>query len=117
MVDLRDYFAHVIVWGSLLGLVSLNIYAVLPDYQNDYQNAEIQISNILQPGDIIMGTQTFWFDFFNHPYYSWEQLVYYRRYAPYSTIEDAMIEFHPDIFIIDGQVNDLSLTQRGHHSI
>jgi len=48
-----------------------------------------------------MGPQTYWFALPDHPYYSWEQIVYYRRYNPGSTLEDSIRALHPDYLIID----------------
>jgi hypothetical protein len=60
-----------------------------------------RIKQTVRPEDTIMGPQTYWFGLYDHDYYSWEQLVYYRRYLPDSTLEDALREFRPDILIID----------------
>ncbi len=102
---IKDYAVHVLVWVSLLGFISLNVYSLRIDCQKDYQSTQNRINSALQPTDIIMGAQTYWFDLYDHPYYSWEQLVIYQRYVPGSTLTDALQEFQPDIFIIDGHVN------------
>jgi 4-amino-4-deoxy-L-arabinose transferase-like glycosyltransferase len=103
--NIKDFAIQVMVWGSLASFIALNIFPLHTNFQIDYQNTQNRITQLLQPKDIIMCSQTYWFDLYEHSYYSWEQLVYYKRLEPKSTIEDAMREFQPDIFIIDGQVN------------
>jgi hypothetical protein len=52
-----------------------------------------------------MGPSTYWFGLNNERYFSWEHLVYYRAYAPGSTLGDALHEFEPDYFIIDTYID------------
>jgi uncharacterized membrane protein HdeD (DUF308 family) len=94
---------------SLLGLgVSLVLY-LLPLRTDQYQvylGVQSRINAAVQPGDSIMGSQTYWFGLQGHTYYSWEQLVYYRRYLPGSPLEAAMEEFAPDVFVLDGHMRE-----------
>jgi hypothetical protein len=53
-----------------------------------------------------MGSQTYWFGLRDHTYYSWEQLDYYRRFAPGSPLEVALAEFAPDVFVLDGHMRE-----------
>jgi hypothetical protein len=100
---LRDYASHIVVWGCMLGLVVLNLNP-LWTWRNGYQlyqSAQVRIAGNIQPEDSIISTQTYWFGLYDHTYYSWEELVYYQRYAPGSTLEDALRELQPTILIID----------------
>ncbi|MDQ3927564.1 MAG: glycosyltransferase family 39 protein, partial [Chloroflexota bacterium] len=54
----------------------------------------------------VMGTQTYYFALPDQRYLSWEQLVYYRRDTPGSTLEDALRAMHPDYLIFDSNLND-----------
>ena len=84
---------------AMAGFVYTHIQTPVTNHQ-----VENQIQAVLKPGDTIMSVQTYWFGLYDHIGYSWEGLVYYRRYYPGSTLAEAMIAFHPDIFIIDGNM-------------
>lgn len=71
------------------------------DFRKDYQLTQRRVNEVVHSDDVIMGPQTFWFGLYNHQYYSWEKLVYYRRAFPGSTLEDAFKEFRPTIFITE----------------
>jgi 4-amino-4-deoxy-L-arabinose transferase-like glycosyltransferase len=98
---LRDYLSRVLVWGLSVGSIALNLSVLPTDYGEAYQSVQSRINEVIHPGDSIIGPQTYWFGLYDHVYYSWEELVYYQRYAPGSTVEDALRELLPDVFIID----------------
>ncbi len=68
----------------------------------DFLRVNQELGTCIKPGEVIIGPQTYWFEFFKHTYYSWEGLVYYRRYKPDSSLDDAIAHFSPNIIIIDG---------------
>jgi hypothetical protein len=105
IINMTYYIKHALIWGVSLGYVALNISVLRIDTWQEYQSVQTKINRIVQPGDSIMGAQLYWFGLSDHQYYSWEQLIYYQRYAPGTTLEQAFGEFTPDIFIIDGHVN------------
>lgn len=111
-----DYARRAIVWGLLLGSLALNVTLVQENMVADYEAAQEQLNAIIQAGEAIMGPQTYWFGLYDHRYYSWEELVYYRRYAPGSTVEDALREFRPDVLIIDSGWNAF-ITERPGDSL
>lgn len=80
------------------------------DFRKDYQLTQESINRVVEPNDVVMGPQTFWFGLYNQPYYSWEKLVYYRRAFPGSTLEDAFKEFRPTIFIIEAHLNSFVIS-------
>lgn len=100
--------AIIITLGLIVGISLLtsflNVYFTIRNDQIYYQNVIYQLDNVIDPSDVIMAQQVYWFDFSDHKYYSWEQLVYFQRYSPGSKILDAFNEFKPDIFIIDSQL-------------
>ena len=99
----RDYASQIFVWGCLMGVVVLNLNQ-LWTWQNGYQvyqSAQDRINGNILPEDSIISTQTYWLGLYDHTYYSWEELVYYQRYAPGSTLQDALRELQPSILIID----------------
>jgi len=71
-----------------------------------YQQLQAQVNQAVRPNDVIMGNQLYWFGLKDHKYSSWENLVYYRRYRPESSLEDAFRFLKPDIFIFDSQVGN-----------
>jgi 4-amino-4-deoxy-L-arabinose transferase-like glycosyltransferase len=96
----KDYVNRM-VWG-LLGLSILtSMFVIVRSGDQGYPVVQSRINQLVSAGDIIMGPQTFWFGLQQHKYYSWEQLVYYKRYAPDSGVEDALVALQPDIFILD----------------
>jgi hypothetical protein len=70
-----------------------------------YQAALDRIRQTVPAGRSVIGSQNYWFALSGQPYYSWEQLIYYRRYAPGSTLTDALRAIHPDYFLFDRQVD------------
>jgi len=86
--------------------VGLYVLPLRTDQYRVYLQAQSRINATIRPGDVMMGSQTYWFGLRDHTYYSWEQLVYYRRYAPGSSLEAAMAEFAPDVFVLDGHIRE-----------
>jgi 4-amino-4-deoxy-L-arabinose transferase-like glycosyltransferase len=101
---LGGFVSRVLIWGLCAGSIALNLSALRTDFGETYQGVQSRISKVVWPSDVIIGPQTYWFGLREHDYYSWEELIYYQRYAPGSTLEDALGEFRPDIFIIDGEL-------------
>lgn len=103
--QLRSYTTLLLVGGWTIAGVSLTAVSMIEQMQTnlyqDYEHIQHQLNQLVKPGERIMGSQTFWFGLYEHPYYSWEQMIYYQRYAPQSSLEDTFKVFHPDLFIID----------------
>jgi hypothetical protein len=98
---LRDFARRSLVLGTCATAIIVNLSVLRTDSRGAYQEARRTVSQAIQPGESVMGSQTYWFGLHDHVYYSWENLVYYQRYAPGSTLEDAFRELQPDILIID----------------
>jgi 4-amino-4-deoxy-L-arabinose transferase-like glycosyltransferase len=98
---LWDYVSRVVVWGMAIGGVVLTWSVLRIDFGQAYRMVQSRINQVVQPGDSIMSSQVYWFGLQDHTYYSWELLPAYQLYLPGSKLEDALQEFHPDIFIID----------------
>ncbi len=117
---LGAYLADLLRWPqrrSIVGLggrllavslcVATIVMTLLPLSANGTQacrEVEEKIRGVAKPGESIMAPQTYWFGLHDHPYRSWEMLIYYWRYKPQATLEDALREFHPDLFIVDGHL-------------
>ncbi|HYF66252.1 MAG TPA: glycosyltransferase family 39 protein [Herpetosiphonaceae bacterium] len=64
-----------------------------------------RIAATVRPGDVMMGMQNYWLELYDHRYYTYEQLIYYRRVHPGSSVAEAMAAFKPDLFIVDGHIS------------
>jgi 4-amino-4-deoxy-L-arabinose transferase-like glycosyltransferase len=96
-----DYVSRAAVGGLLIGSIALNLSVHRTDFGAVYRTTQSRINQVIRPGELIIGPQTYWLGLYDHDYYSWEELIYYQRYAPGSTWEDALREFHPDILVVD----------------
>ena len=74
----------------------------------DYQQVQSQVNQVIKPHTSIIGNQLYWFGLGDHTYYSWENLVFYKRDKPNSSLEDAFRFLAPDYFIWDNQVNNFT---------
>jgi len=84
-------------------LIPMN-YLSRQNYQCTLDSVSDKLQAVIINREKIIGPQTYWFKFYDHEYYSWEQLVYYRRYKPGSNLNYAFREIQPDILIIDGHL-------------
>jgi hypothetical protein len=65
-----------------------------------------RLTPLIAHDDVVIGSQTYWFALTDRRYYSWEQLVYYKRYYPSASLDEAFREFKPDILILDGHLEN-----------
>ncbi len=96
------------VLSVLAILVSCGV-ALLPLRWDGYQNyvqVQDRIDEDVRPADVIMASQVYWFGLHLHKYYSWEQLVYFQRDSPGCGLWDAMAHFRPDLFVVDGHLQE-----------
>jgi 4-amino-4-deoxy-L-arabinose transferase-like glycosyltransferase len=83
-----------------LGLsISLSVLRV--NGTRDFKTVVARLTPLIERDDVLIGSQTYWFALTDRRYYSWEQLVYYKRYYPGARVGDAFREFRPDILILD----------------
>lgn len=102
---LNNYAEQAIVWGLCASFVLIMAQLLRGNGMVAYEATQRRINGDIRPGDAIMGPQTYWLDLREHTYYSWEGLIYYQRYMPGSTLEDAFREFRPNILIIDNRMD------------
>ena len=88
--------------GLVIASVAMIIPALTPGPTQEYQASLTLVRNAVPQGASVIGSQTYWFALPNQPYYSWEQLVFYRRINAGATIADAFRYMHPDYFVRDG---------------
>lgn len=100
------YARQVIILGSVFGMAALSLAPLVHDSSTDYRAAQKMVDQFVQPGDRIMGSQTWWLGQSDHPYFSWEILTSYSRDHPGTNFEDAFEAYRPNLFIFDRHVLD-----------
>jgi hypothetical protein len=94
--------ARALAVAGLVGGVTLpTLIRMVQSPLDDYETALDQVRAAIRPGSTVMGPATYWFGLTDEEYLSWEHLVYYRKFAPGSTVEDAVRAFNPDYIIVD----------------
>ena len=92
-------------WAAIAALVAVMAVPTLVrttgDPLGDYELTLQRIRQAVRPGVSVVGPATYWFGLTGERYVSWEQLIYYRRYAPGSTVTDGMRALRADYFITD----------------
>ncbi|HEV8636017.1 MAG TPA: glycosyltransferase family 39 protein [Chloroflexota bacterium] len=92
-------------WAAVAALVAVlavpTLARTVESPLGDYQLTLDRIRQTVRPGSSVVGPATYWFGLTEERYVSWEQLVYYRRYAPGSTVTDGMRALEADYFISD----------------
>ncbi len=96
----------VLVVVLLTGAAALAWAPASQDPTADYQAVVERIRQTVPPDSTLMGSQTYWFDFPNLRYYSWENLVYYQRSVPGTTLAAALTALHPGYLLIDGHLQE-----------
>ena len=74
----------------------------------NYLQVQSQINQVIEPKSSVIGNQLYWFGLQDNTYYSWENLVFYKRDKPDSNLEDALRYLAPDYFILDDQVKNFT---------
>jgi hypothetical protein len=89
--------------------VSLMLHSSLsPRSLDHFSRVKDEMKLALDNDDIVMANQVYWLGLSDHVYYSWHELAFYKRYKPGSSIEEAILEYKPDIFILDGHIDILT---------
>lgn len=101
---LIDFARLIFLWGSLFGYVILNNSVIIKDSYKSYLHAQSQINEYIPKGSAVIGPQTYWFGLFQNQYYSWEEILYYQRIMPGSSISDSLEYIAPEYFIVDGHL-------------
>jgi Dolichyl-phosphate-mannose-protein mannosyltransferase len=81
--------------------VASNIQLLRRDMSEVFSVVERRLTRSIRPRDTIIGSQTYWFGLQDHEYYSWEQLVYLRRYRPELSASQALGVLKPTVLIRD----------------
>lgn len=100
-----DYIRTIFLWGSIIGYLLLNSSVILIDRYKLYIQDQTLINEHITFRSSIIGPQTYWFGLYEHKYFSWEEILYYQRLNPGSSITDALTIIAPDYFILDGHLD------------
>jgi hypothetical protein len=98
--------ANATVWVLAATSALLTLAGMLASGPSDFDTLLQRIRAEVPPSASVMGAQTYYFALPEQRYLSWEQLVYYRRATPGSTLEDALRAMHPDYLLFDSNVSD-----------
>lgn len=99
VINRKEYFFRRVLIISLCLIPMITL--ISSDSNEDYRQVQARVKQVTTPKDSIMGYQLYWFSLNDHRYLSWENLVFYRRDKPGSTLEDAFRSLRPDLFIIE----------------
>jgi hypothetical protein len=106
--NVADY-ANRAAWGLLvMNLIVNSLYFYYAPNANGFEHltsVQSRIMSKLEADDTIIASQTYWFGLYEHNYYSWEQLVYYKKWFPDSSYQDIFCRFAPDILIRDDHLD------------
>jgi 4-amino-4-deoxy-L-arabinose transferase-like glycosyltransferase len=96
---------HRLRWAAVVGIIAVlavpTLVRTVESPMGDYELTLERIRQTVPPGSSVVGPATYWFGLTDERYVSWEQLVYYRRYAPGSNVSDGMVALGADYFISD----------------
>jgi 4-amino-4-deoxy-L-arabinose transferase-like glycosyltransferase len=119
VIRLRDSWSLPSLSGALVlaGLISFSAWISLRALRQDgrpaFADAVNQLKNAVRPGERILGSQTYWFGLSNHPYYSWEQIIYLQRLQPGLSVGGALTALRPDVFVRDDHMDWFILDRPG----
>jgi 4-amino-4-deoxy-L-arabinose transferase-like glycosyltransferase len=92
---------NLVLLALVAGNLFLNVLPLKADSGSAFRVVQTRVENAIRPGEVIIGPPTYWFGLHEHKYYSWEQLVYLRRYSPKLGLQEALESLHPDVLIWD----------------
>lgn len=97
-------YIYLMTWGLMISIAFMSLRVLTVDFWSHYKDVQSEINSHVQANDIVMGNQLFWFELYEKNYHSWEELIFYQRYFPESDLEAALLEFKPDIFVVDQHI-------------
>ena len=106
-----NYLALAFMIGLSTVVIARGLRPVLQNSTAEFQPTLARINAVIPAGSSVMGSQTYWFGMPGATYFSWEEVIYYRRYAPGATFEDALKTFHPQYLIIDRHLDSFIVGQ------
>jgi 4-amino-4-deoxy-L-arabinose transferase-like glycosyltransferase len=95
------------VWELAAASALLTIASMIVFRPVEFESVLPEIRAAVPTSATVMGTQTYYFALPDQRYLSWEQLAYYRRDTPGSTLEDAFYAMRPDYLIFDNTLDEI----------
>ncbi|GAG75434.1 unnamed protein product, partial [marine sediment metagenome] len=97
------------IYRTRLGIIAMIcLLPLIPvfryNYGENYQLTQSNVSQAIEPDEMVMGNLLYWFGLRENKYINWSNLVLYQRSVPGSTLEEAFDSLRPDIFILDKHV-------------
>ena len=105
--------AQVIGTSTLIVTLFVPAFIVFPaPPAGDLKAIGHHIRKIIPREASIMGSPTYWFELYGHPYLSWIQIVLHRFLNSSSTVDRALNDLRPDFLIIDGDMRQFIVSDR-----
>jgi 4-amino-4-deoxy-L-arabinose transferase-like glycosyltransferase len=100
VLSLRGYAATAVIWGLIGASVIANLDPVLNNTRREYEFISGELRRVIPSGSSVLGSPIYGFVHPRDPYYGPHQLVYYQRYNPGSTLDQALQHYAPDYVIV-----------------
>ncbi len=91
----------VIVLSLLLTPAAVALRSMVTDSSAEFESRAAFVRETIPPDGRVMGVQTWWLALHDRHYISWEQLVFYRRWAGTSDVSRAFDYLQPEYLILD----------------
>lgn len=92
------------------GIVVFNIALTLSffkyDGHSEYQRITSHIRSVLLPNSKIMTDPKYWFALSDYRFVGLNEIAYYRRHVPGSSLADVLQHYRPDVIILDSSIEN-----------
>jgi hypothetical protein len=102
-----------------LGISTLIVTLIMPAFivfpafpAGDLKLVGHRIRKVIPSNASIMGSPTYWFELYGHPYLSWMQILFHKLFNSSSSVDSALNELRPDFLIIDGDMRKFIISDR-----
>jgi 4-amino-4-deoxy-L-arabinose transferase-like glycosyltransferase len=98
---------------AVLGFSALAfpVFRVVTTSPNVFDRVSTEIASNLEPDDIVMGSQSYWFAAPEIDWRSWETLVYYRRVDSDASLLQAFRHVDPTVMIVDSHLRSFVMDE------
>ena len=96
--------------STLIATCGIPVYLVFSSPSpEDLELIGTRIKQTIPANASIMGPQTYWFELYEYPYLSWQQILIHRLFHSNHSIDTALDALRPDILIIDDDLRQYIL--------